>query len=108
MHIGLDFFDASINRIAAWVIGTRAKALLAALLEPRDRLQQAEAAWDSRGVWHARRNQDTAARAVWDHYCLTQAVPVGMGWMEKVRTMKTRSFVPVKSLEVMFSSLCEG
>src|SRR5208337_4312896 len=44
VHIGLDFFDASINRIAAWVIGTRAmiKALLAALLEPIDLLRERE------------------------------------------------------------------
>ena len=44
-HIGLDFFDASINRVAAWTIGTRnaIRALLMALLEPRDLLQQYEA-----------------------------------------------------------------
>jgi len=48
VHIGLDFFDASINRIAAWVIGTRCmlKALLIALLEPTDKLRQAEADGD--------------------------------------------------------------
>ncbi len=45
VHIGLDFFDASINRVAAWTIGTRnvLKALLAALLEPTEKLQQLEA-----------------------------------------------------------------
>ena len=48
VHIGLDFFDASINRVAAWVIGTRAmlKALLLALLEPTDALRTYEAAGD--------------------------------------------------------------
>ncbi|SUG17579.1 L-rhamnose isomerase [Salmonella enterica subsp. arizonae] len=48
VHIGLDFFDASINRIAAWVIGTRnmKKALLRALLEPTDQLRQLEASGD--------------------------------------------------------------
>ena len=42
VHIGLDYFDASINRVAAWVIGTRAmlKALLMALLEPAEKLRQ--------------------------------------------------------------------
>src|SRR4029077_20050147 len=47
-HIGLDFFDASINRVAAWVIGTRAmqKALLLALLEPYENLQAIEEAGD--------------------------------------------------------------
>lgn len=48
VHIGLDFFDASINRIAAWVIGTRnmKKALLRALLEPTEQLRQLEANGD--------------------------------------------------------------
>ncbi len=48
VHIGLDFFDASINRVAAWVIGTRnmKKALLRALLEPTDQLRQLEASGD--------------------------------------------------------------
>ena len=48
VHLGLDFFDASINRVAAWVIGTRAllKALLLALLEPRDMLRRLEAVGD--------------------------------------------------------------
>ena len=48
VHIGLDFFDASINRIAAWVIGTRnmKKALLRALLEPTAELRKLEAAGD--------------------------------------------------------------
>ncbi len=48
VHVGLDFFDASINRVAAWVIGTRCmiKALLLALLEPLDRLRDAEASGD--------------------------------------------------------------
>jgi len=48
VHIGLDFFDASINRIAAWVIGSRcmAEALLIAMLEPTGKLQSYEAAED--------------------------------------------------------------
>ena len=51
VHIGLDFFDASINRVAAWVIGARAmlKALLLALLEPTESLQQPEADGDTTG-----------------------------------------------------------
>jgi L-rhamnose isomerase len=93
VHIGLDFFDASINRIAAWVIGTRSmlKALLAALLEPRDRLQQAEAAWDFTGRLALLEEIKTLPLgAVWDHYCLTQTVPVGMGWMEKVKDYENK------------------
>src|SRR5262249_22947669 len=48
-HIGLDYFDASINRVAAWVIGSRSalKALLMALLEPREKLRKLEAAGDN-------------------------------------------------------------
>ena len=51
VHIGLDFFDASINRIAAWTVGTRnaLKALLMALLEPYRQLQQMEIAGDYTG-----------------------------------------------------------
>ncbi len=50
VHIGLDYFDASINRVAAWVIGTRnmLKALLIALLEPTEQLRQ----WEARGRLH--------------------------------------------------------
>jgi len=87
VHIGLDFFDASINRIAAWVIGTRVmiKALLIALLEPTETLRQFE------------REQNFTARlalleelktlpfgAVWDYYCLQQGVPPAGAWMEEV------------------------
>ena len=51
-HIGLDYFDASINRVAAWVIGTRntLKALLKAMVEPTDRLRECEAAADYTGA----------------------------------------------------------
>ena len=88
VHIGLDFFDASINRVAAWVIGTRnaLRGLLMALLEPIDELRRLE------------RNGDYTARlalleelkglpfgAVWDHHCLRQEVPVGYGFIDVVR-----------------------
>ena len=87
-YIALDFFDASINRIAAWVIGTRntIKALLKALLEPTDKLKEYEL------------NQDYTSRlavleelksypwaAVWDYYCLQQDVPVREEWLNAVR-----------------------
>ncbi len=88
VHIGLDFFDASIHRVAAWVIGTRAllRALLAALLEPTERLRRLETAGD----YTSRLATVEAVKglpwgAVWDHYCLTQDVPVGMAWMAEVR-----------------------
>ena len=88
VHIGLDFFDASINRIAAWVIGTRAmlKALLLALLEPTAQLRQSEAAGDFTSRLALLEELKTLpAGAVWDYYCLTNNVPVGMAWLDSVR-----------------------
>lgn len=88
VRIGLDFFDASINRVAAWVIGTRAtlKALLAALLEPTDLLRSAEMMGD-RTSRLALMEEFKALPfgAVWDHYCLSQGVPVGPAWLDEVR-----------------------
>ena len=78
VHVGLDFFDASINRVAAWVIGTRnmLKALLVGLLEPTERLRQAEA---SRDYTTRLALQETAKMlpggAVWDHYCQAHPLP---------------------------------
>jgi L-rhamnose isomerase len=89
VRIGLDFFDASINRVAAWVIGTRAtlKALLAALLEPIGRLREREAAGDGTGRLALMEEYKTLPLgAIWDHYCLTRGVPVGAAWLEEVRS----------------------
>jgi L-rhamnose isomerase len=86
--IGLDFFDASINRVAAWVIGTRAmrKALLRALLEPRAALAEAEAAGDTTArLALFEETKSMPWPAVWDHYCETRGVPVGLGWLAGVR-----------------------
>jgi L-rhamnose isomerase len=87
-HIGLDFFDASINRIAAWVIGARAtlKALLAALLEPVDTLRTQEQAGDYTGrlAW-LEESKTLPLGAVWDYLCLRQDVPLGPGWLNEVR-----------------------
>lgn len=87
-HIGLDYFDASINRIAAWVIGMRAtlKALLAALLEPIQKLRQAENAGDFTSRLALMEESKTLPlAAVWDYYCLTQNVPVGSAWLDEVK-----------------------
>jgi len=86
--VALDFFDASINRVAAWVIGTRnlRKALLRALLEPTARLAEAEARWDHTArlaMFEEQKSMPWAA--VWDHYCERQGVPVGLGWLDAVR-----------------------
>jgi L-rhamnose isomerase len=86
--VGLDFFDASINRAAAWVIGTRCmiKALLIAMLEPAKKLREMEAAGDFTGRLALLEEMKTMpAGAVWDQYCVRQAVPVGAQWLEEVR-----------------------
>ncbi len=88
-HIGLDFFDASINRIAAWVIGTRCmiKALLLALLEPTAKLQQVEAAGDFTSRLALLEEIKTLPfGAVWDYYCAKSNVPVGDAWLNEVKT----------------------
>jgi len=88
VHIGLDFFDASINRVAAWVIGARAmiKALLIALLEPSAKLRALEAAGDFTARLATLEELKTLPfGAVWDYYCLEQGVPVGGAWLEQVK-----------------------
>ncbi|MBI3948257.1 MAG: L-rhamnose isomerase [Armatimonadetes bacterium] len=88
VHIGLDFFDASINRVAAWVIGTRCllKALLIALLEPAGKLREMEAAGDFTGRLALLEELKTMPfGAVWDCHCLQQSVPLGSAWLEAVR-----------------------
>ena len=88
-HIGLDFFDASINRIAAWVIGTRCmlKALLLALLEPTPKLQQMEAKGDLTSRLAMLEELKTLPfGAVWDYYCTKSNVPAGDAWLGEVKT----------------------
>jgi L-rhamnose isomerase len=88
VHIGLDFFDASINRVAAWVIGTRSalKALLMALLEPSDALCQMEIEGDLTGrLALLEELKGLPTGAVWDQYCLQQDVPVGYSFMGEIR-----------------------
>jgi L-rhamnose isomerase len=88
IHFGLDFFDASINRVAAWVVGTRAllKALLMALLEPSAKLREMEAEGDYTGrlAW-LEELKSLPFGAVWDFYCDSRGVPVGPAWVEEVR-----------------------
>jgi len=88
VHFALDYFDASLNRVAAWVIGARAtlKALLAALLEPVSRLREMDAAGDGAGKLAMLEEQKTMPLgAVWDYYCLRAGVPDGRDWMSEVR-----------------------
>jgi L-rhamnose isomerase len=88
VHIGLDYFDASINRVAAWVIGARAmlKALLCALLEPIGKLREFEAAGDYTGrLAMLEELKSLPAGAVWDHYCVQQNVPTERAWLDEIR-----------------------
>jgi L-rhamnose isomerase len=87
-HIGLDYFDASINRVAAWVIGTRntLRAVLAALLEPIDQLRAAEGAGDYTARLAMLEELKTMpVGAVWDYHCLTSDTPVGAAWLDEVK-----------------------
>ena len=88
VHIGLDFFDASINRVAAWVIGTRAmiRALLTALIEPTALLRAMEDNGDFTGrLATLEELKNMPAGAVWDYYCLQCGVPIGRDWLESIR-----------------------
>ncbi|MDR3432413.1 MAG: L-rhamnose isomerase [Rouxiella aceris] len=92
VHIGLDFFDASINRIAAWVIGTRnmKKALLKALLEPTELLKKLEVEGDYTARLALLEEQKSLPwQAVWDSYCQRHDVPVGGQWLDNVRQYET-------------------
>ncbi|HZG78257.1 MAG TPA: L-rhamnose isomerase [Paenibacillus sp.] len=87
-HIGLDFFDASINRVAAWVVGTRntIKALLRAMLEPVEALKAAELAGDyTTRLALTEEFKSYPFGAVWDYYCATQGVPVREAWLADVK-----------------------
>ncbi len=87
VNIGLDYFDASINRIGAYVIGTRAtqKCFLQAMLEPITTLRQYEA----KGQYFERLAllEEMKAKpfsAVWDYFCMTKGVPVGTDFITKI------------------------
>ena len=93
IHIGLDYFDASINRVAAWTIGAHntLRALLNALLEPFDMLKEYEVSGDySSRLALQEELKAMPAGAVWDYYCLKQTVPVGMSFMETIRDYEKR------------------
>jgi L-rhamnose isomerase len=87
VHIGLDYFDASINRVAAWTIGTRnmIRALLIALLEP-PAIKASEAAGDLTSRLALQEEAKTLpVGAVWDYYCEQKGVPVGDAWLSEMR-----------------------
>ena len=88
IHIGLDFFDASINRVAAWVIGMRnmQKALLRALLEPTAVMKKLELDGDyTARLAYLEEMKAMPWQAVWDEFCERQGVPTGLAWLDEVR-----------------------
>ena len=93
VHIGLDFFDASINRVAAWVIGTRnaIRALLLALIEPESKMRKLEVAGDHTSrLALLEELKGMPFGAAWDYYCLQQSVPVGIGFMDEIQRYEAR------------------
>jgi len=87
VHIALDYFDASMNRIGAWSIGARAtlKIFLNALLEPIDKLRD----YENDGNYFARLElmeemKSMPHGAVWDYYCFKNEVPVGVQLVDEV------------------------
>lgn len=86
--IGLDFFDASINRVAAWTIGTRnmIKSLLYALLLPNEQLKQLQDEEDfTKRLALMEEFKTYPFGAIWDYYCEIMNVPVGESWLNEVQ-----------------------
>ncbi len=87
-NIGLDFFDATINRVSGWVVGARAtqKALLQAMLAPIDDLKKAELNFDfTQRLAETEELKTYPFGAVWDEFCLRNNVPVGLDWLADIR-----------------------
>ena len=87
VFIALDYFDASVNRVAAWTIGMRnaAKALLYALLSPNEKLAALQN--ESRFTEALALSEEVKTLplgAVWDEYCRRSSVPVGMAWFSEI------------------------
>lgn len=88
VHIGMDYFDASINRIAAWVIGARAtqKALLLALLEPVEKIRRFEIEGDlTSRLALLEEAKSLPFGEIWNEFCRRQNVPTGFTWMDTVK-----------------------
>lgn len=92
VHLGLDFFDASINRVAAWVVGSRnvLRAALIALLEPTALLREAEVAGDyTARLILLEELKAMPWAAVWEYFCLQHDVPIGMQVLAEIRAYET-------------------
>jgi len=85
--IGLDFFDAQINRVSAWIIGLRAagKAMLTAMLEPTELLVEAEYAGNlGKRLALSEECKNLPVNAVWDYLCLETGTGVGTSWIDEM------------------------
>jgi L-rhamnose isomerase len=93
VHIGLDYFDASINRVAAWTIGSRntLRAMLLALLAPHDLLRCLEIEGDfSQRLALQEEMKVMPSGAVWDYYCMQKGVPLGLTYMDAIKNYERR------------------
>lgn len=93
VHLALDYFDASFNRIGAWVLGARAvlQSLLRAFLQPAAELCELEHRGDDLAkMAHLEKLKGLPWGAVWDRYCLWNSVPPGDEWMKDVREYEHR------------------
>lgn len=96
VHIGLDYFDASINRIVAWTIGSRntLRAILSALLEPRSLMNQFELDGDfSSRLALQEELKSMPFGAIWDYHCEKHNVPVGMSFMSVIKDYEKRELL---------------
>lgn len=87
IELGLDYFDATKNRVTQWVIGLRAagKELLFALLEPTDLIKKAEYSNNGgRALGILDECNNLPVNAVWDFLCMTNGIPVGMTWLDEM------------------------
>jgi len=93
IHIALDYFDASLNRIGAWVLGARSvlKGLLIALLEPQDKVRELDP--PAKTLQRLSLLEELKALPfgpVWDAYCLRNSVPPGEEWLREVEAYERR------------------
>jgi L-rhamnose isomerase len=92
-HIGLDFFDATISRTAAWVIGTRnmQKSLLRALLLPLNQLKSAENKLDfTTRFMMTEEFKDLPFGTIWNEFCKRMNVPTGLGLLKELDNYKNK------------------
>lgn len=96
VHIALDYFDASINRVSAWTVGYRnlQKALLFALLQPNGELKALQDGDDWTGLMVAQEELKTAPFGeIWDEYCRRQGVPEDGEWLDQVKDYEKKVLV---------------